>query len=192
MYVWPEENIVVNVIPDSEVVIRELPPNSTVAVEIEQHSTAIGNIPSVGGKITVPSETFVDAFVNRLSLRLVVDGNYNGGTISFLPRQESEHYDLKGFWRDGGDFSESGAYSATRLISVEDVEDIVITTTTLAASRALICFDDNKNFVRVLLANGEFTNQHIVPDGSYRYIASSSYNGGQSPSLVLYFRRRRR
>lgn len=182
----------VNVIPDSEVVIGNLRPYHSVAVEIDQHGAEIDTIQAAGGVVTIPTETFVDAYVNRLSLRLVVDGNYNGGTISFLPRQESEPYDLKGFWRDGGIFSETGAYSATRLISVEDVEDIVITTTALASSRALICFDDNENFVRVLLANGEFTNQHIVPDGSYRYIASSSYNSGQSPSLVLYFRRRRR
>lgn len=182
----------VNVIPDSEVVIGDLRPNHSVAVEIDQHDAEVDTIQAEGGVVTIPAETFVDAFVNRLSLRLVVDGNYNGGSISFLPRQESEPFDLRGFWKDDGVFAETSAYSATRLISVEDVEDIVITTTTLASSRALICFDENENFVRVLLANGEFTGQHIVPDGSYRYIASSSYNKGLTPSLVLYFRRRRR
>lgn len=182
----------VNVIPDSEVVIGNLQPNHSVAVEIDQHGAEVDTIQAEGGVVTIPDETFVDAYENRLSLRLIVDGDYHGGTISFLPVEESESYDLVGYYNKNGALVDSQYYRSTKLVSVEDVEDIVISAYTAANARALVCYDADENFVSVLLDAGEFVNRHIVPDGSYRYIASSCLKSWQTASLVLHFRRRRR
>lgn len=187
--VWPSDDIVVNTAPNSDVIIDNLPKGSFFAVNVLNHGSIVDTIGQSNGLITVPAEFFADAFDNRVSLTLLRDSTEYLGKISFLPSTISVPFDLNGYLNATGDFVSSNLSRCTDFVSVEDVTDIIVTGNTGNLARCLVAYDENKAFVRVILGTGDFNHIHIVPDGSYDYVRSTS-RSSVNHSLEIHYRRR--
>lgn len=115
--------------------------------------------------------------------------------IVSLPEQETEHFNNTGaLMRANGDFvADQQGYLTTDYIDISLVDDIVyagiINANTVYAS--LCCYDENMQFVRVLLPSNEYSTRtfHCEPDGTYKYVRASSREN-YDYSLQIHYRNR--
>lgn len=143
-------------------------------------------------KIVISSDALTDAIARKLTLRLYIDGTLNDGYIIFLPSSEEIEFE-DGFYivaRDGR-LAESSIWACTEPIDVSVVTDIIYTGKSAGVASPLYAYDDEGGPVRSLLAVGEYTRVHVVPDGSYRYVRASALNGNAHSLSVVYRDRRR-
>jgi len=182
---------VVHDVPGEDVIVSDLQPGYSFAVDIRHHGSSVDRVAASGDVIVLPSGVFDRAVENRLSLVLLRSGNPYLGIISFLPVSESEPYTVGEYIRIDGSFVISSVAARTDFISIEDVTDIVISGTT-SSEGVVICaaYDENQEFVRILLGgSATYSNMHLTPDGSYRYIVACGNNVAQR-SCIIYYRTR--
>ena len=160
--------------------------NNESYIEILQNDTVVETIEAVNDIITINEDYISDALSRKIFLRLFNgDGQY-GGDIKFLPENETETWIDNQYINENGDVNSSGSYSVTDFVDIRDVTDIVFTGQAYATARAIAAYDDNQEFVKLLLTTGSFTNVHIEPDGTYRFIRACSTISGNK-SLVIYY-----
>lgn len=179
----------VNIEPTGDVIVSSLPEENFFAIRILEHGSVIETISADNGKITLPSDAFVGALENHLSLVLIRDSVEFMGTISFLPMSDEVPFGMEGFIDQYGEFNPNTIWACTDFVSVEDVADLVLTARARYSARALVAYDENREFVKVILGNSQFTGRHVTPDGSYSFVRASSLKA-EEHSLMLYYRRR--
>lgn len=192
MYIWPTTNIVSHndITGEVKVIFDDEDIEATIKLsDIEGNEESID---SNDGVITIPY-TYLE---NSLSRRLVIELTVNSSVVSSikcLPRVESEQFTLKGYLlSQDGSFKDSANFDATDFINIEYASDITWAgVVTQENASALCAYDENKNFVKVLINHysGSQT-QHVTPDGSYKYIRACARNAyGYGCSLLFPSRR---
>lgn len=134
--------------------------------------------------INVPQADLLNAEERRLKLTLTT--NNKSSYILFLPQVESEEFSIDEAIRNDGSFHPTTDYKRTNLIPIQYVMDIVYTGTTYSNVCALVAYNDDDEFVKVLIEDSFVGTAHIEPDGTYTKVAACSYPTA-THSLQLHF-----
>lgn len=186
---WPTNNIVFHQQPNSVLILNF----NGYAIVSNGEDTRIDND---GGGINISGSYFNDIINNLGALTLYnADNTQVQGIIFFRPNNEEEPFNKIGYLNNQGVPTETTGSSGRRTdyIDCSLVREFVYSGTTSASSRCKICaYDENKQFVRVLLVGGGTnTNRHFTKEDDYTYIMASAQSN-VNHSLVIYYRNRGR
>lgn len=181
---WPSVASVELSQPEGAVVLRPVPAKSYIYATVGGITYA-----KVNGVVTIPAEALVDAASRRLIMRIVSSKGQYGGTLAFLPVDESEQFLQEGgVDKSTGSVMPSDSYENTGFVDVQFVSDITLHTFVESVNYcALYAYDENYNPVRVILdSNNGKGDLHVIPDGSYRYVIASNNPAGAVARMILH------
>lgn len=186
---WPEINSVSHQEPSGDVAIYFGNVNVDAKIESTDRFGNVETYISQNGAIVIPSADVENAISRRLCLELSINDEIYS-QLYFLLETETEEFNESGLINQQGMLRPStSGYISTDYIDIYDVNDIVYTGYTGGDAQSLVAYDENKDFVRVLLNTGAYNNTHVPVDGTFRYVRASAYPS-LAYSLKLYFRTR--
>lgn len=181
---WPSVASVELTAPMGDVVLTPVPSRADLFAVIDGVTYNKRN-----GIITIPSAALADALSRRLVIYAGNSRGQYGGTIIFLPEDESEPFASVGGIDNNGTINSRTEYRNTGMIDVSFVQDIAVKVYVDSTSMcAVYAYDGDYRPVRMLVESnkGDFT-RHIRPDGSYRYVVAANLTASQdSPSMILH------
>lgn len=144
-------------------------------------------------RITIPAADFTDAITNHAKITIRSGFDDYGGSITFLPVQESEPFPVVGALnKNGGIDVALERVRCTELVDVSLATEMVYSGRTLSSRASVVGYDENGNFAKLLLSGTDAyeDNIHIVYDGSYKFVRASYSTTYAEGSLIVYFRNR--
>lgn len=189
---WPMVDSVEHNEPTEDVVITISNTEDVItAMLVNGESTQMYS--ATGGIITIPAEDFTDAITNHAKLTVLRGLNNYGGSITFLPEQESEPFPITGALNLDGTIDDTvTTLRCTELVDVSLVTEMVYSGRCNKNRGCVVGYDENGDFAKLLLrGTGEYqSNVHIVYDGTYKFVRACYSIAATAGSLFVYFRNR--
>lgn len=186
---WPESNVISHVQPES---ITLSWAGQQFKVEFVSGSDSF-KFSSLNGVVNIPASTTAGAIDNHATLTVYVnDDEQFGGTIIFLPREESEPFPVNQYIQTSGNFRDNQSFHRTDFVDVRLVKTVIYQGRLRNAGYVKVFgYDDEKNPVRILLGSDNNDNTPVPVDfeGVSYIVASAQVGWG---SLTVYYKDRRR
>lgn len=181
---WPSVASVELTQPEGAVILRPVPEKSYLYATVGGITYA-----KINGVVTIPAEALVDAASRRLVIRIVSSKGQYGGTLAFLPEDESEQFlQVGAVNKSTGRIEQWESYRNTGFVDVQFVSDITLHSYVVSDFVcALYGYDDNYDPVRVIVEKTDgVSDLHIIPDGSYRYVIATNNPAGTVARMILH------